>query len=221
VGLGMSMSNKDKVNIPRLTDLDALICDEEKRIIGFSDSFMLVHFESVIGTAFIDGAEYTLCDNSVVILKPLCFYKFEFLSGAVGRTLSFSADDILPEAKDRLVDIFGNAGDVTHRFLRNNSIAITNALSRIDEYIKGDAHDELYLKMLLSEVVLLSDGVKAVSIVDESVSLEIRVYNYLSENYDASFSLTRLANRFFKSKFHLSRRFLSFIGVPPHKFVSM
>ncbi len=215
--------SEDENRISVCQDLDFLRGTEGKEPIGFSDSYMLFYFEKAFGTAIIDGCEYTLYDNCAVLLPPLCFYRFNFAGEPLGRILSFFDSDILPMVRGHFDNLFSDGKAVLPRpaVLHGVSDALGKTLLRIFELTRDNSLNGLYFKMLISEAVLLSEGVRVAPIFDDTLPLSLRVFEYLNENYDAPFSLDRVAKRFFKSKFHLSRAFLSFIGLTPHKFITL
>ncbi len=218
----MVSSYAAKNRIPAVSSMEIFLGSDKGGSIGFADTYTLFCFETALGTALIDGSEYPLCSNCAVLLTPLSFYRFNFECEPLGYVATFSLSDVLPIVSEHFNKLLLSNSDVPSPILlRGVSENLGKTLLRVLEYKNEARENELYLNMLFSEAILLTDGALITPSSDDLSSLSVRVFDYLSENFDAPFSLERLASRFFKSKYHLSRLFLSFTGLPPHKFVTM
>ena len=77
-----------------------------------------------------------------------------------------------------------------------------------------------YIKMLLSELILLTSVSEGESLSRSEGELGARVIRYLNENITRDVSLDKLARRFFVSKYYLCRAFKKHNGISVHGYVN-
>lgn len=83
---------------------------------------------------------------------------------------------------------------------------------------------ELYSLSLLAQILVLVNRIaqrmgRDAEPRDNADSVVYRVVNYISENYNEDLSLDLLANKFFISKYHLSREFGRVVGTSVHRYI--
>ena len=88
----------------------------------------------------------------------------------------------------------------------------------------GDAYSEIYaMSYLVQSLVLINrlarQEVRAEESKSVSGSVVYSVMNYINEHYSEDLSLDFLANKFFLSKYHLSREFGRLVGTSVHRYL--
>ena len=122
-----------------------------------------------------------------------------------------------------LEKIFGESTEKSGCFYPPGSI-INQAFSVFDrfEYAPSLAENEknLYLRILLSELLLLLSVSSGQNIVRHEDELSARVIKYINEYIDKKLSLDILAKKFFISKYYLCRAFKEYSGVSIHSYIN-
>ena len=93
----------------------------------------------------------------------------------------------------------------------------------IAELDKDDDYREMMSLSYLSQALILLNRLSLKSSRDGQIqSQETAVYNvlgYINDHYNEDLSLDFLANRFFVSKYHLSREFQRLVGTSVHRYI--
>jgi AraC-like DNA-binding protein len=84
----------------------------------------------------------------------------------------------------------------------------------------SDEEREAYMRILLSEIVLLLSVSRGDKISADDGELGAKVIRYLNDNITANITLDKLAKRFFVSKYYLCRAFKKHNGISIHGYVN-
>ena len=91
--------------------------------------------------------------------------------------------------------------------------------SRSEEYASATASMALLAQILVSVNRLAIQGERPADTKSESDSVVYRVLSYINENYNEDLNLDMLANKFFISKYHLSREFNRLVGTSVYRYI--
>ena len=91
--------------------------------------------------------------------------------------------------------------------------------SRSEEYASATAAMALLAQILVSINRLAIQGERPADAKSESDSVVYRVLSYINENYNEDLNLDMLANKFFISKYHLSREFNRLVGTSVYRYI--
>lgn len=176
------------------------------------------------GQCLIEGSTFPIKPGTLLIMRPFEYHSVEMdKSSPYERYVTnFSESALVEEAAKLLRDIMSDANS-SGKYYRAGSISsgIHSLFERI--FSAGslpDAERELYLKMLLSELIVLlsvSDGEK---LAHDEAALGARVIRFLNENISSELTLDMLAKRFFVSKYYLCRAFKKHNGISVHGYIN-
>ncbi len=185
------------------------------------DTFMLIFVAQGIGNYSFEGVSGALRSGTVFLLAPLEYYKLipSLNTPFDVYKISFTRIDLTFEVLERL-DMLLSA-DAGCRIFGGQSVVIHSLFERIESAASMPPDKrELYVKMLLSEIImLLSFGNSSDTVYDKG-ELGARVVKYLNDNIDRDLSLDYIAERFFVSKYHLCRAFKKHNGISVHGYIS-
>ncbi len=90
----------------------------------------------------------------------------------------------------------------------------------------GEAYSEIYAMSYLVQILVQLNRIAGQGYREENVkevkdSVIYYVLAYINEHYNEDLSLDFLANRFFISKYHLSREFQRLVGLSVHRYIVM
>ena len=186
--------------------------------------FHEIHYvSSGEGRYIVEGAEYEMHGDSLIITKPFKYHCVE-----VGPATPYERYVIsfykksLPSS---LTEVFSGAERVDEDCIFLPSGAIPDALRsaferiRIAETLEGDC-SSLFLQSLLSEIIVLLAATQAEKVMPAETELGARVIRYLNDNLESDVSLDRIAKRFFVSKYYLCRAFKKYNGISIHGYVT-
>ena len=93
----------------------------------------------------------------------------------------------------------------------------------ISEYSSREPYQEIAAMSYLAQVLILLNRLALQQRNEDAVSTQdSTVYNvlgYINEHYNENLTLDELANRFFISKYHLSREFQRLVGTSVHRYI--
>lgn len=187
------------------------------------DKYEITYLVSASGRYIVEGGEHKVSHGSLSMIYPMSFHKVLIDSEweLEGYTIYFGRDS-LPAGILSILDTF--CTDSGHcLFYAGEALpdALVSVFDRIEE-AKGlrDVERHMYLKALLSEIIILlsvTDSERAVVNDDE---LGARVARFLNSNFRKNVSLDKLARRFFVSKYYLCRAFKSYSGISIHAYIN-
>lgn len=189
------------------------------------DTYEILYVTSGKGRYIIEGSEFPLLPRSLVIIKP-----FEYHCVEVDRdtdyeryVINFSQNALVKDTAKLLSSIFEVIGVESGCFyspesLSQSSIAVFDRFEHATALPEGLR--ETYLKLSLSELILLLSASSGSGIAHNDEELGARVAKYINDYLDKSITLDLLARRFFVSKYYLCRAFKKYSGVSVHSYIS-
>ncbi len=175
------------------------------------------------GKYIIEGTEFSVASGMLMCARPLEYHCIKINAGAPYEryVINFTPSAILPEVREVFSTVIaGDKNSTDHSaFAFSESIvgvfdkfAIANSMN--------DERREAFMKLLLSEIIMLiSVSVGETRTLDDG-ELGARVIKYLNENICKSISLDKIAKRFFVSKYYLCRAFKRHNGISVHGYIT-
>lgn len=216
MGDGFSLIYKSEDDLPT-SSLSVSHCHDEYEIL------FIVSGE---GRYLLEGTAFTIMPGSLIFIKP-----FEYHCVAIEKdkvyeryVVNFSKNALTPEV-GALLDCFLEDGAIGGRVYSSHlSETLQSIFSRffaVSSISKNDKNERsVYLKLVLSELVLLLTVSKSESFVKNDEELGARVIKYLNENISRDLSLDHLAKHFFVSKYYLCRAFKNHNGISVHGYIN-
>jgi len=188
------------------------------------DVYEIIYVIDGSGKFVIEGREYQLRAHSLVVIPPLEYHYVLLTAGTSYErcVLNFSDSDLLPECRELLGHFKRNGEEDANFYIANmNSTPIVSVFEQL-EYSENvpEAQRQIFIKMLLSELIVLLSATNCDKIALEDAELGARVIRYLNENIENDISLDKLAKRFFVSKYYLCRAFKKHNGISVHGYVN-
>lgn len=187
------------------------------------DKYEILYIASGSGKCVVEGDEFPIENRTMVIVRP-----FEYHTLMLDRNVPYERY-VIQFSKSALSDemfrLFETVfyGDVNGKYYPPSAISpyVVAALDRMESTkMFVDFRQHMYLKTLLSELVILLTKEHGHDYVGTDDDLGARVMRYLNENIDKDISLDRLARRFFVSKYYLCRAFKKHNGVSVHGYIN-
>lgn len=176
------------------------------------------------GQCLIEGSTFPIKPGTLLIMRPFEYHSVEMDKSSLYEryVAHFSEGALVPEAAKLLKDIMSDEKS-SGKYYRSGSLS-TGVHSLFERIISSsslpDGERELYLKMLLSELIVLLSVADGEKLVHDEVALGARVIRYLNENISSDLTLDMLAKRFFVSKYYLCRAFKKHNGISVHGYIN-
>ena len=189
------------------------------------DSYELLFVTEGEGRFVVEGKEYVLSANSLMITKPL-EYHCVIINPDVRYEryiIRFTDDDLDTEVASALASLLGGEDEPRSFFfpgdMGDTVVSIcerSQAASSLSE-----SHSSIYSRMLLSELILLSSAVSEEKALSYDGDISVRVIKYINEHLhrNRQMSLDFLSKRFFVSKYYLCRVFKKHNGISIHGYI--
>ena len=195
----------------------------QKNHISYSctETLMLIFVAQATGKYTFEGVSGALRAGTVFLLSPFEYYKLtpQLNTPYDVYKVSFTRMDLALEVLDRL-DLLLSA-DAGRRIFIGQSVVVHSLFERMESAASLSADSrELYVKILLSEIVMLLSFSNSSDTARDKGELGERVIKYLNDNIDRDLSLDYIAERFFVSKYHLCRAFKKHNGISVHGYIS-
>ena len=188
------------------------------------DAYEILYVIDGNGKFVIEGREYPMRAHTLVVIPPLEYHYVDVnVTGNYERcVLQFSDSDVLFECRDLLQNFKRNGEEDTNFYIANmNSTPIVSIFEQL-EYSENIPESQrlFYIKMLISELIVLLSATHYNKIALEDAELGARVIRYLNEHIEKDISLDKLAKRFFVSKYYLCRAFKRHNGISVHGYIN-
>ncbi len=176
------------------------------------------------GQCLIEGSSFPIKPGTLFIMRPFEYHSVEMdKSQPYERYVAhFSSSALVSEAGALLGEIMGETNTSGKYYnaqdLSQGVYSLFERLGTVSSLPEGER--DLYLKMLLSELVVLLSASGGERLKHDEVSLGARVIRYLNENITSELSLDILAKRFFVSKYYLCRAFKKHNGISVHGYIN-
>lgn len=220
------------MNSENRTDAGRIRCSYGKSTVGFDklnishchDKYEILYVMEGSGKILIEGRDYPMSANTLIVIPPLEYHCVELDPGAVyeRRVIYFGKTDLLPEAQALLSGFGRNEDDSLNYYVSAlSSPLITSHFEQLDsiDSVPEKLRSE-YARMVMSTLILLLSATSGEQISYTDEELGARVIRYLGDHIDKDVSLDKLAKRFFVSKFYLCRAFKKHNGISIHGYIN-
>ena len=177
------------------------------------------------GRYIVEGSYYDIKPGTLMVIRPFEYHCVEVDScKPYERYVINFRDTSLADDALMLLNSFMSTGDDTSgKFysLQTKSRLILSLFERFeDSQSLPKIEQGIFMKMLLSELIVLLSASDGETLVKDDVELGARVIKYLNEHIDRDITLDKLAKRFFVSKYYLCRAFKKHNGISVHGYVN-
>ena len=188
------------------------------------DRYEITYLHTALGRYLIEGSEQKVAPGMLLLITPMSYHKVEIDPDvlAEGYTVYFNRH-LLPRSITDMLDKLTDGKDGFGTVFREACVPdhLIGCFERL-ALAEGFSDDErtVYLQALLSEIIVLLSTANGKPIKTRDDELGARVAAFINSNIERSFSLERLARRFFVSKYYLCRAFKSYAGISPHAYIN-
>lgn len=176
------------------------------------------------GKFITEGREYPMRSHTLLVIPPLEYHYVDIKPGTTYErcVINFCESELLPECKELVSRFKKNDDEQTNFYIANVNAPPVIALFEQFEYAYNipESHRGTYIKLLISELVLLLSTLNCDMVNFEDAELGARVIRYLNEHIERDISLDKLAKRFFVSKYYLCRAFKKRNGISVHGYIN-
>ncbi len=189
------------------------------------DSYEILFVANGMGRYLIEGAEFSIRPRTLVLIKPFEYHCVEVDADSdyEGYIIHFSNASVVKDAFDNLLTIADSEASESGTFFSPDAISQT-IVSIFDRFADGEHLEgedrEKFLKLVLSELIILLSVARNHKIKHDDCDLGARLAKYINEYLERDISLDILAKRFFVSKYYLCRAFKKYSGVSIHSYIT-
>ena len=188
------------------------------------DGYELLYVTQGEGRYVIEGEEYALRANTLLLIPPHAFHyvKINFNKPYERYVVNFGEEIFSPEVRDCLDGMFSGAEQYGRFYQGENTPALVgqSLFSLRETAGMSESAARCYAVSLLSTILLRLSVNAPVTSGRAPVSLGSRVVRYLNAHLTENISLDTLAKNFFVSKFHLCRAFKEYNGVSVLQYIT-
>ncbi len=188
------------------------------------DTYEILYIVSGEGKCIVEGSTFPIKPGSLMIISPFRYHSLQVMSDTPYErfVINFSDAALIDEVRGAVGATLG--GDGIADKLYSASAMPSGIMSVFERFEIGSslssAERGVYMRMLLSEILLLLSVVKGEQMSGDEEELGARVIRYLNENIEKNVSLDKLARRFFVSKYYLCRAFKKHNGISVHGYIN-
>ncbi len=189
------------------------------------DDYEILYVLRGKGRYLIEGAEFEMQPRTLVFIRPFEYHFVEVkdVMDYDRYVINFSSSALPKEMKSIFDKMIGEMSTDSGIFYspENISSGIMSIFDRF-EYASSvpEPERELYVKFLLSELLIHLSVSKKQLIAHNDLELGARVAKYINDYIERTHSLDQLAKRFFVSKYYLCHTFKKYSGVSIHSYIN-
>lgn len=188
------------------------------------DTYEILFVVSGKGKYVVEGAEFPLKPRTLVMIRPFQYHCVEVSVESVYEryVIHFSPDALTVDAAQMFQPFLSGSEEsgvfYSPDMVPESAVSVFDRLYRCSAYPEGEK--VLYLRLLLSELLLHISLSSSQRIVHSEEQLGARLLRYINDYLDTDISLDRLAKRFFVSKYYLCRIFKDYSGTSIHSYIN-
>ena len=188
------------------------------------DTYEILYVLDGRGRFIIEGTAYDIKPGTLTVIRPFEYHSFEIDRDHQYEryVLHFSTSSLVDDAVallKNLMSVEGGSGKLySAGELSQSVLPLFERFDIAETLPQGER--ALYLKMLLSELIVFLSVSGGEQMVHNEGELGARVIRYLNENISRDVSLDSLAKRFFVSKYYLCRAFKKHNGISVHGYIN-
>ncbi len=189
------------------------------------DRYEILYVVSGNGRCIVEGNEFVLEAGTLILMSPFQYHHVEINPADMPyeRYCAHFTKDYLASDGARILDALtkyneGKAGYYPPSELSGEVASVFERINTAADF--PDRQKNSYIKLLLSELLVLLSVARPYEAEHITEELGARVIHYLNENIDKDVSLDTLSKKFFVSKYYLCRSFKKYNGVSIHGYVN-
>ena len=188
------------------------------------EHFEILYITEGSGRFVVEGEEYPVHSGCLFLIRP---YKYHFVN--IDRekvyeryVLHFSQNALPSSLRPLFYPVDDKKNELCTYFPAGNVPgAVLSTLERMDVVpTLSEEKQELYLSLLVSEVVVLLSDAHIEREAPHNSELGARVIRYLNDHIEEDISLDDIAKHFFVSKYYLCRAFKKHNGISIHGYIT-
>ena len=188
------------------------------------ETFEILYVTEGSGSFVVEGEEYPVHSGCLFLIRP---YKYHFVN--IDRekpyerfVLHFSQNALPSSLRHLFLPVDDKKNELCTYFPASSvPCTILTNLERLDVVnTLSKEKQELYLSLLISEVIVLLSDAHIEREVPHNSELGARVIRYLNDHIEEDISLDDIARHFFVSKFYLCRAFKKHNGISIHGYIT-
>ena len=187
------------------------------------DMYEAIFITSGKGRFVVEDRDIELKPKTLLLIKPYQYHCVILEKGIPyeRQVINFSPSVLLEDTSKLLNDVLLKNENIKFYSAKTVPDSVISIFDRMEssENIPSQQRGT-YIKMLLSELILLLSASEGESLSKNDGELGARVIRYLNENLTRDVSLDKLARRFFVSKYYLCRAFKKHNGISVHGYVN-
>lgn len=188
------------------------------------DKYEILYVVEGTARCVIEDRELSVGEGDVIVIRPFQYHLLVLEPGIKYErfVVQFRHASLYPETA-RLLDsmLRSHDGEDSSFFVTQATSSIADIFWRFDTArTLPDSECYTYMRMLVSQIIILLSVSVSEDTMRESGDLGERVIRYLNTNIDRDVSLDALAKHFFVSKYHLCRAFKRRNGISVHGYVN-
>ena len=188
------------------------------------DTYEILYVLDGIGRYIVEGTAYDIKPGTLMVIRPFEYHSVQLDAEHQYEryVLHFSSSSLVDDALVLLKNLISSddrSGKLYSAGELSQSILPLFERFEIAESLPQN-EKTLYIKMLLSELVVFLSVSGGEQMMHNDSELGARVIRYLNENISRDVSLDSLAKRFFVSKYYLCRAFKKHNGISVHGYIN-
>ena len=188
------------------------------------DHYEILFVVSGNGKYIVEGSSFNIRPSTLIVIRPFEYHSVILEATAVYERycIKFSEHALVDEARALLMRLMQDSS-VSGKYFPAAVLphAVYSLFERFDLALSLSENERsVYVKMLLSELIILLSAEDGEAMHHEEEELGARVIRYLNENINRDVSLDKLAKRFFVSKYYLCRAFKKHNGITVHGYIN-
>ena len=187
------------------------------------DSYEILFVTSGSGKYIVEGSTFDIRPATLMLIRPFEYHCVQLEGDAEYERycIKFSESALVDDTVALLKDLI--AEDTSGVYFPSSILpeSIYSLFERFEMSLSlPDTEKNIYIKMLLSELIILLSVSNGQEMSHDEEELGARVIRYLNENIQRDVSLDKLAKRFFVSKYYLCRAFKKHNGISVHGYIN-
>ncbi len=188
------------------------------------DQYEILYVLDGKGTITIEGSVFDIIPGTLIIMRPLEYHSMQMnkVHPYERFVIHFDHENLVDDAVNLLNGFMENC-DGGGKIYSPATVS-ENVMPLFERFENArelpDSEKGLYIKVLLSELIVFLSVSGGESIARNDAELGARVIRYLNENITRNMSLDKLAKRFFVSKYYLCRAFKKHNGISVHGYIN-
>ena len=175
------------------------------------------------GKYVVEGTEFIVRPRTLMLFRPFAYHHVTLdADGPYERFVIHFSKNAVPAVAISLLEKITGDNEGSGNYYPPSAIAdsLNSAFDRFEiAALLPDEEKQAYVKVLLSEIIILLSASAGECMLHTEEELGARVIRYLNSHIEQNINLDKLAKRFFVSKYYLCRAFKSHNGISVHGYL--